>query len=132
MCCIIFLLVSIDLPIEPGYDSAMDISTIMPALADPTRRAIFEAVLAHPRSVSELSMEFPVSRPAVSQHLKHLNSAGLLRFDSIGTRNIYRVDPAALAAMRNYIDRLDQVWACALDQFRTVAEASYLEQQKGK
>jgi DNA-binding transcriptional ArsR family regulator len=100
----------------------MDIATQFPALADATRRAIFEAVAQRPRSVAELADESPVSRPAVSQHLRVLQDAGLVRHERQGTRNLYEVDAAGLASLRAY---LDGMWTRALDNFKTVAESTY-------
>jgi DNA-binding transcriptional ArsR family regulator len=77
------------------------------ALGDPTRRAIFERLVVRPRSVRALADVVPVSRPAVSQHLKVLKQFGLVVDRAEGTRRIYRVDPAGVAAMREY---LDQMW----------------------
>ena len=84
------------------------------ALADPTRRAVFERLIDGPRSVSEVAAKLPVSRPAVSQHLKHLKDAGLVSEERAGTRRIYRADPKALGELRAYVDRL---WSEALDRF---------------
>jgi DNA-binding transcriptional ArsR family regulator len=85
------------------------------ALADPTRRAIFERVSARPSAVGELARGLPVSRPAVSQHLRVLKEAGLVREMPVGTRRIYRLDPRGIAAMRDW---LDAHWASALDAFK--------------
>jgi DNA-binding transcriptional ArsR family regulator len=90
------------------------------ALGDPTRRAIFERLAGRPHSVRELADILPVSRPAVSQHLKVLKQSGLVIDRAEGTRRIYRVDPAGVAAMREY---LDQMWDAALAAFATVVEA---------
>lgn len=84
------------------------------ALGDPTRRAIFERLVAQPQSVRELADALPVSRPAVSQHLKVLKQSGLVTDRAEGTRRIYRVDPAGIVAMRAY---LDQMWDAALVAF---------------
>src|SRR3954471_3842020 len=75
------------------------------ALGDPTRRAIFERVAEQPRAVGELASELPVSRPAVSQHLKVLKEAGLVVDRQVGTRRIYELDPEGLGALRAYLDR---------------------------
>jgi len=85
------------------------------ALGDPTRRAIFERVAAQPSAVGELARGLPVSRPAVSQHLRVLKEAGLVREIAQGTRRIYRLDPRGIAAMRDW---LDAHWATALDAFK--------------
>ncbi|MGH8933649.1 MAG: ArsR/SmtB family transcription factor [Egibacteraceae bacterium] len=89
------------------------------ALGDPTRRAIFELLLTKPRPVRELADALPVSRPAVSQHLKVLKQSGLVIDRAEGTRRIYRVDPAGVTAMREYLDRM---WDTALAAFAAVAE----------
>jgi DNA-binding transcriptional ArsR family regulator len=91
------------------------------ALADPTRRAVYERVVDRPASVSEVAAAVPaVSRPAVSQHLKVLKDAGLVGEERRGTRRIYSADPAALGELRSYLDRL---WSEALDGFSaSVAE----------
>src|SRR5215213_11718267 len=89
------------------------------ALGDPTRRAIFERLVARPRSVRELADVLPVSRPAVSQHLKVLKLSGLVADRAVGTRRIYRVDPTGIAAIRRY---LDIMWDDALAAFAAVVE----------
>jgi DNA-binding transcriptional ArsR family regulator len=88
------------------------------ALGDPTRRAIFERVAAQPSAVGDLARGLPVSRPAVSQHLRVLKKAGLVSETSEGTRHIYRLDPRGIAAMRDW---LDSQWTSALDAFRDFA-----------
>jgi DNA-binding transcriptional ArsR family regulator len=89
------------------------------ALGDPTRRAIFERVAARPSPVGELARGLPVSRPAVSQHLRVLKAAGLVSETPQGTRRIYRLDPRGIAAMREW---LDAHWAAALDAFKDFAD----------
>src|SRR5579862_1257990 len=89
------------------------------ALADPTRRTIFEMVVAKPRAVGELAAQLPVTRPAVSQHLKLLKSAGLVRDHAEGTRRIYRVDRTGLAELRAQLDRF---WNQALVNFKEIVE----------
>ena len=89
------------------------------ALGDPTRRAIFERLGDRPRAVGELARELPVSRPAVSQHLKVLKNAGLVAEQPAGTRRIYRLNPAALSVLR---DQLDAFWAQALTGYTDVVE----------
>lgn len=89
------------------------------ALGDPTRRAIFERLVGRPRSVRELADVVPVSRPAVSQHLKVLKQSGLVVDRAEGTRRIYRIDPAGVAAMREYLDRM---WDAALAAFAVAVE----------
>jgi DNA-binding transcriptional ArsR family regulator len=89
------------------------------ALGDPTRRAIFERLVLRPSSVREIADLLPVSRPAVSQHLKVLKQSGLVLDRPEGTRRIYRVDPSGVAAMREY---LDQMWDAALAAFAMAVE----------
>jgi DNA-binding transcriptional ArsR family regulator len=89
------------------------------ALADPTRREIFERLADRPRAVGELAGELPVSRPAVSQHLRVLKQAGLVTDTSEGNRRIYRLNPDGLAELRQY---LDQFWSRSLAAFKEVAE----------
>lgn len=89
------------------------------ALGDPTRRAIFERLVARPQSVRELADALPVSRPAVSQHLKVLKQSGLVDDRAEGTRRVYRADPAGIVAMRAYLDRM---WDAALAAFAVAAE----------
>jgi DNA-binding transcriptional ArsR family regulator len=89
------------------------------ALGDPTRRAIFESLVARPRAVGEIATDLPVSRPAVSQHLKVLKGAGLVVDRAAGTRRIYAVDPSGVEAMRKY---LDQFWTKTLAAYKTVVE----------
>jgi DNA-binding transcriptional ArsR family regulator len=88
------------------------------ALADPTRREIFERLARRPRPVGELAEGLPVSRPAVSQHLKVLRDAGLVSDTKEGSRRLYRVDPQGVAGMREYLDRF---WSDALGAFEAAA-----------
>jgi DNA-binding transcriptional ArsR family regulator len=89
------------------------------ALGDPTRRAIFEQLAERPRAVGELAGELPVSRPAVSQHLKVLKDAGLVIDQPAGNRRIYQLDPDGIGALRAY---LDQFWNRSLAAFKAAAE----------
>ena len=89
------------------------------ALADPTRRAIFERLACGPRAVGELARELPVSRPAVSQHLKVLRDAGLVSDRPAGNRRIYQVDPDGVAELRAYLDRF---WNRAITAFKASVE----------
>jgi DNA-binding transcriptional ArsR family regulator len=84
------------------------------ALGDPTRRTVFERLAGGPRSVGELAAELPVSRSAVSQHLKVLKDAGLVTDERDGTRRLYRIDADGVGAMRAYFD---QFWKDALEAF---------------
>ena len=89
------------------------------ALADPTRRAIFERLAVRPSAVGVLARDLPVSRPAVSQHLRVLRDAGLVTESVDGTRRIYRIDPRGIAAMREWLEAL---WSAALDAFQDFAD----------
>lgn len=89
------------------------------ALGDGTRRTIFERLAERPQAVGELANELPVSRPAVSQHLKVLKDAGLVIERAAGTRRIYRLNPVGVAALR---DQLDVFWKRALASYRDVVE----------
>lgn len=97
------------------------------ALGDPTRRAIFEDLTRRPQAVGELAETFPISRPAVSQHLKVLKDAGLLRVRSEGTRRIYAADPAGIAEVRASVERL---WRDALVALKHEAESSHEEKRR--
>jgi DNA-binding transcriptional ArsR family regulator len=90
------------------------------ALADPSRRRVFERLRAGPLSVGAVAKGMPVSRPAVSQHLKVLKQAGLVTDHAQGTRRLYSIDPQGLAAVRSW---LDQFWDGALAAFQAEAEA---------
>jgi DNA-binding transcriptional ArsR family regulator len=89
------------------------------ALGDPTRRSIFERLRNGPRAVGELARELPVSRPAVSQHLRVLKEAGLVTERRNGTRRIYRIERVGLAELREYIESF---WDDALAAFAAAAE----------
>ena len=88
-------------------------------LGDPTRRAIFARLAEHPRAVGELASELPVSRPAVSQHLKVLKEAGLVLDRPAGNRRIYRLDPTGVEVLRA---QLDSFWNQALATYKALAE----------
>jgi DNA-binding transcriptional ArsR family regulator len=90
------------------------------ALADPTRRAVFERLARGPASVGQVAEGMPVSRPAVSQHLKVLKAAGLVDDQAEGTRRVYRLDPRGIGALRDW---LDSHWARALDAFQQYADS---------
>src|SRR5215470_7690506 len=98
------------------------------ALGDPTRRAIFEQLAVRPSPVGELAATLPVSRSAVSQHLRVLKEAGLVSETPEGVRRIYRLDPRGIAAMREW---LDAHWSTALDAFRDFAD-NQLDKDKAK
>lgn len=89
------------------------------AMADRTRRSIVERLAHGPRAVGELAGELPVSRPAVSQHLKVLKRAGLVRDRAAGTRRVYQLEPSGLQAMRADLDRF---WMRALADFKEIVE----------
>jgi DNA-binding transcriptional ArsR family regulator len=89
------------------------------ALGDPTRRAIFERLADHPSAVGELASELPVSRPAVSQHLKVLKDAGLVIDRPAGNRRIYQLDPDGVDALRAYLDRF---WNRSMAAFKAAVE----------
>lgn len=92
------------------------------ALGDGTRRAIVDLLADRPRPVGELAAMLPVTRPAVSLHLKVLKDAHLVRDVAVGTRRIYQLDPDGLIVLRAYLDRL---WAGALDRFAAAAEHAH-------
>jgi DNA-binding transcriptional ArsR family regulator len=92
---------------------------VLTVLGDPTRRAVFERLRGGPRSVGEIAAGLPVSRPAVSQHLRVLWEAGLVSERREGTRRLYRVEPTALAELRTY---LESFWDEALAAFTAAAE----------
>jgi DNA-binding transcriptional ArsR family regulator len=94
-------------------------SVAFAALSDPTRQQIFERLSRRALAVGELADGLPVTRSAVSQHLKILKDAGLVTLRSEGTRNIYQVDPRGVAAMRDYLDRF---WERALANFKREVE----------
>jgi len=97
------------------------------ALGDPTRLAIFEMLGAHPRAVHELAAGLPVSRPAVSQHLRILKQARLVRDRRDGTRRIYELHPEGIALLR---DHFAELWGRALAAFQKVAEDEYKKEKR--
>jgi DNA-binding transcriptional ArsR family regulator len=92
---------------------------VLDALGDPTRRAVFDRLRSGPLSVGDLAEGLPVSRPAVSQHLKVLKQAGLVTDRQLGNRRIYSLDPDGLGTLRAYVDRF---WTQALDAFKAAVE----------
>ena len=96
------------------------------ALGDHTRREIFELLAERPQAVGELAGQLPVSRPAVSQHLRVLKGAGLVTDRADGSRRIYQVDPAGVSELRAY---LDQFWNRSLASFKQVAERRIKEER---
>jgi len=105
-----------------------DTNAAFAALADPTRRAVFERLAAGPRSVGELAKGLPVSRPAVSQHLKVLREARLVDDRADGARRVYSIDPAGLGVVRAW---LDQFWSVALEAFVDHVEAAARGKEPG-
>ena len=99
------------------------------ALADPTRRRIFERLKSGPQAVGAIARRMPVSRPAVSQHLKVLKEAGLVADQPEGTRRVYYIDPDGLGSLRAW---LDQFWDQALAAFQAEAEKASEQKDKGK
>ena len=108
-------------------DLLFDESTerVLDALGDRSRRSILGLLAERPRPVGELAAELPVTRPAVSLHLRVLRDAGLVADTAVGTRRIYRLDPDGLVLLRTFLDRL---WAGALDRFALAAEAAAREE----
>jgi DNA-binding transcriptional ArsR family regulator len=115
-------IVSVSLRFVTAYQAGRQLE----ALGDPTRRAVLERLLDGPLAVVDIARTLPVSRPAVSQHLKVLKDVGLVTDRAEGTRRLYAIDRNGLAAIRKYFDRF---WDKALDEFRRVAEESYAERQ---
>src|SRR2546430_9949467 len=113
--------VSLDLPSVPTHQADG-----WAALGDPTRRVIFERLAERPRAVGELAGELPVSRPAVSQHLRVLKRAGLVVDRPVGTRRIYRLDPDGVAELRAQLERF---WTQALANYKQLIEQSTEEDQ---
>jgi DNA-binding transcriptional ArsR family regulator len=97
------------------------LNTGLHALADPTRLAILQSLAQQPRAVADLARGFPVSRPAISQHLRILKDAGLVSDRHAGTQRIYHIDPAGIAALKAHFDAL---WTHVLDTFQAAAEAT--------
>jgi DNA-binding transcriptional ArsR family regulator len=91
------------------------------ALGDPTRRQIFELLRSGPRSVGELAAGLPVSRPAVSQHLRVLEDVGLVSHERDGTRHLYELDSAGVVVLRDWVDAF---WSEALARFKVAADES--------
>jgi DNA-binding transcriptional ArsR family regulator len=96
-------------------------------LGDPSRRAIFELLARRPCTVGELAQELPITRSAVSQHLRVLKDGGLVVSSAEGTRRIYRLNPDGVTALRAYLDR---VWAEALTAFGKAAQAASIDPEQ--
>ncbi len=107
-------MVSSNLPLVDAYQVQQ-----LDAIADATRRTLLERLRRGPLAVGELARGLPISRPAVSQHLRILKQAHLVRSETAGTRNFYRLDPRGFAALRSYFDRF---WGEALDAFKAKVE----------
>jgi len=105
----------------------MTYANALTALADPTRRRIFERLRSGPQAVGALARKMPVSRPAVSQHLKVLKEAGLVADRPDGTRRVYYIDPDGLGALRAWVD---QFWDRALENFQAELELRANEERK--
>ncbi len=99
-------------------------SVLVDAITEPTRRAIVERLVDHPAAVGDIARDMPISRSAVSQHLQVLKSVGIVTDEAVGTRRIYRVDPAALAIIRAYFDAF---WKRSLASFEDA-----VHDQKGR
>lgn len=110
-----------------AYGMTSPAATTLAALADPTRREIVERLARRPRAVGELADELPVSRPAVSQHLKVLKGAGLVSDRPSGTRRIYALDPNGVAALRAY---LEGFWSGALASFADAVEQQHQSEEQ--
>ena len=100
--------------------NASQIGQTLTALSDATRREVFELVAERPRAVGELAAQLPVSRPAVSQHLRVLKDAGLVEDEAVGARRVYKLHPEGIAELRSY---LDGFWSRSLRAFKAAAEA---------
>jgi DNA-binding transcriptional ArsR family regulator len=103
----------------------VEANQVLDALGDPTRRWLCEELAAGPMAVGELAARLPVSRPAVSQHLKVLKQAGLVFDRAAGNRRLYALDPAGLAEVRHWVD---QVWGAALSAFKVAVEQDQNDQ----
>jgi DNA-binding transcriptional ArsR family regulator len=97
------------------------VSDQLAALADPTRLAVFERLAKRPAAVQEIADHFPVSRPAISQHLRVLKDAGLVLDEAVGNRRVYRVNPTGIEEIRSYFDRF---WSDALSSFKAFIETN--------
>jgi DNA-binding transcriptional ArsR family regulator len=108
---------------------AADQNTVLAALGDPRRGAILRQLARGPCSVAELARELPISRPAVSQHLRVLNLAGLVSFRRAGRAHYYQLDMRGLAALRTFLDSL---WQAGLHDFKAAAEHTAPRPQRRK
>jgi DNA-binding transcriptional ArsR family regulator len=103
------------------------VDDVWEAFGDPTRRSILERLAEQPMAVGELAAGLPISRPAVSQHLKVLKTAGLVAEQAVGTRHIYRLNPAGVSALR---DQLDAYWTRALANYAEAVGAPEPEREQ--
>ena len=104
-----------------GYQATLEM------LADPTRQVLVERLRSGPRPVGKLAAGLPVSRPAVSKHLRLMKEAGVVRMTEDGTRNLYELDLGSLDELRRYLDRF---WDTSLKRFKTAAEQSYEKRKR--
>jgi DNA-binding transcriptional ArsR family regulator len=111
---------------EALHPAKPDIGTVLSAITDPTRRQVLESLRAGPRSVGDIAADHAVSRPAISQHLRVLSEAGLVRAHKVGRHNYYAIDPTGLGILRGYVDGF---WTDVLAAFQT---AALLEHAKGR
>jgi DNA-binding transcriptional ArsR family regulator len=107
----------------------MAYANVLTALADPTRRAVFERLRQGPASVGAVAADLPVSRPAVSQHLKALKLAGLVSDRSDGAKRVYSIDPDGLGALRRW---LDEFWENALEAFKNEVDKPRVQRGRKK
>jgi DNA-binding transcriptional ArsR family regulator len=108
--------------VKANYQAMIEPSHRIAALGDATRREIVGILAGGPRSVADIARRLPVTRPAVSQHLRVLKDMGLVTHQTVGTRHIYRLDPDGIAALREYLDSL---WERALSDLKAAAERSF-------
>jgi DNA-binding transcriptional ArsR family regulator len=106
--------------------NSTSVGQTLTALGDATRREVFELVAERPRAVGELAAQLPVSRPAVSQHLRVLKEAGLVEDEAVGARRVYKLHPEGIAELRSY---LDGFWNRSLRAFKAAAEAGEEEKR---
>ena len=112
---------------EASQSAKPDIGTVLAAITDPTRRQVLESLRTGPRSVGDIAAGHAVSRPAISQHLRVLSEAGLVRAHKVGRHNYYAVDPAGLGILRSYVDGF---WTDVLAAFQTAALIEHAKVRK--
>ncbi len=108
------------------YGVMSQIDQVMAAITDPTRRRVLESLRSGPLTVGDIASGQPVSRPAISQHLRVLNEAGLVKFDRVGRQNYYSLDHGGLSELRAYVDTF---WTDVLEAFQ---QAAIIEKAKGR